>query len=163
MNRRENVGTGSIIVFDKDVKARALDFLIKNFHGDVVITKKLIIDKKIDIACNLYVLGGVVRKYPMSEFDINIDGDFYCYGEIHCHNVNVSGYFYSRNIIYSRNIKVGENFLCDDKVNAYGCNVIVAGDLECDSILAGTVECLGTVKVKGSISVAAGMVNGCKS
>ena len=118
-----------------------------------------VIDKKIDISCNLYVIGGIARKYSISELDININGDLHCYGEIHCHNINVNGDFYSQDIIYSRNIKVGENFLCIGKLDAYGCNVIVAGDLECNDIIAGKVECLGKIKIKGSISVATGIEN----
>lgn len=163
MNKRKEIGTNSIIVFDKVVKASKLNSLIKDFCGDVIITKKLIIDKKIDVVCNLHVIGGVVRKYPISDFDININGDFYCYGEMHCHNIKVSGCFYSQNIIYSRNIKVGEDFLCNNKVDAFGCDIIVAGNFECNDIVAGKVECLGQIKIKGSISVAAGMINGCES
>ncbi len=153
MNKRKEITTNSIIVLDRVVKASDLNCLIKDFGGDVIITKKLVIDKKVDISCNLYVMGEIVRKYPISEYDININGDFYCYGEIHCHNINVKGYFYSQNVIYSKNIKVGENFLCDSKVDAYGCDVIVAGDFECYGVTARTVEYFGQIRVCGPTSV----------
>ena len=161
MNKRKIMATNSVIVFDKVVKASQLNNLTSKFSGDVIITKKLVIDKKIDISCNLYVIGGIVRKYSISELDININGDLHCYGEIHCHNINVNGDFYSQDIIYSRNIKVGENFLCIGKLDAYGCKVIVAGDFECNDIIAGKVECLGKIRIKGSTSVATGIENGC--
>lgn len=160
MNKRKLNEPNTVIVFDRIVKASELNTLIKSFCGDVVITKKLVVDKQIDIACNLYVIGGIVRKHAISEYDININGDLYCYGEIHCHNINVSGYFYSKDIIYSKDIKVGESLSCDNKVDAYACKVIVAGDLECEAIIAGRVEYFGDIEVKGSISATEGIKNG---
>lgn len=162
MNKRK-LNEPKVVVFDRIVKASEISSLVKDFCGDVIITKKLIIDKKVDIVCNLHVIGGVVRKYPISDFDININGDFYCYGEMHCHNIKVSGCFYSQNIIYSRNIKVGEDFICNNKVDAFGCDIIVAGNLECNDIVAGIVECLGQIKIKGSVSIAAGIISGYES
>ena len=94
---RKIIEPNAIIVIDKIVKASELNALTQDFEGDVVITKKLILDKDVDISCNLHVIGGIARKTPISEPNININGDFYCYGEIHCNNINVSGYFYSKN------------------------------------------------------------------
>jgi len=151
---RKIIETNPIIVCDNIIKASELNVLAEGFKGDIVITKKLVIDKDVDISCGLHVMGGVVRKNPISESNINIDGDFYCYGEIHCNDINVSGYFYSEELIYSKNIKVGENFLCDAKIGAYGCNIIVAGNFECNGgVIAGKIRVLGTSSINGSISV----------
>lgn len=160
MKRRNVMGHDTILVFDRVVKASELNQITKDFCGDVIITKKIILDGEVNAVCNLYVIGGIVRKYPISEFDINIKGDFYCYGEIHCHDINVEGSFYSQKLIYSKNIKVGENFVCDNKVDVYGSTIIIAGDLECHDIVASRVECLGKINVEGSISVVAGINNG---
>lgn len=163
MNKRNVIEENAIVVFDRVVKASELNTLMQGFCGDLIITKKLVIDKEIDIACNLYVIGGIVRKYPVSQFNININGDFWCYGEIHCHNIDVSGCFFSKKVVYSKNIKVRENFSCDDKVDAYGCSIIVAGDMECYDIVSKSVECLGKIDIHCSISVTDGMRNYVKS
>jgi len=157
---RKTVEPKAIIVIDKIAKASELNELTQGFEGDVIVTKKLILDMDINISCNLHVMGCVSRKMPMSESNININGDFYCYGEIHCNNINVTGYLYSESLIYSRNIKVGENLLCDTKINAFGCNIIVAGDFECKSVVAEEIRVLGEVCINGSISVAKAIKTG---
>lgn len=163
MKKRNVIEENAIVVFERSIKASELNKLTNNFYGDVIITKKLIVDTEIDISCNLYIVGDIVRKYPISQSDININGDFWCYGEMHCHNVRVSGCFFAKKIIYSKNIRVRENFSCDDKVDAYGCSIIVAGDMECYDVISKSVECLGKINVHGSISVTAGMKNYMKS
>ena len=160
MNGRKTLEKDLVIVFDKIIKTSELNDLLKNFCGDVIITKKLVVDKRIDIKCNLYVIGGIVRKYPISDFDICIDGDFCCYGEIHCHSISVSGNFYSQKLIYSKAIKVGEDFLCEDKVDSYGCNIVVAGNFEAKAVVAKKIECLGKTKISGEVSVAEGITSG---
>jgi len=150
---RKIVEPKAIVVFDKIVKVSELNALTQGFDGDVIITKKLIIDKDVDITCNLHVLGNIVRKIPISEFSLNINGDLYCYGEILCNDINVSGYFYSEKIIYSRNIKVGENLVCDSKIDAFGCDIIVAGNLECQGLIAKKIRVLQEVSVCGSMAV----------
>lgn len=157
---RKVIEPKAIVVVDKVVKASELNALTQGFGGDVIITKKLVIDKEVDISCNLHVIGSIVRKNPISEFDVNINGDFYCYGEIRCNNINVSGYFYAENYIYSRNIKVGENFVCNSKVDAFGCDIIVAGDFECPSVTAKKVRVLGQANIYGSVSVSEGIKTG---
>jgi len=159
MDKRNVVESKSVIVFDRAVKASEINELTKDFYGDVIVTKKIVMDKGIDITCNLYVIGGIVRKYPISESNININGDFYCYGEMHCHNINVSGCFYSKKIVYSKNIRIGEDFLCDDKVDAYGCSIIVVGNFECYDIIAKSVECLEKIRIHGSANVTDGLMN----
>ena len=158
---RQIIETDAIIVFDKVLKASELNRLTQGFKGDVIITKRLILDREIDISCNLYVLGGIIRKNLILESTININGDLYCYGEIHCNNINVSGYFYSEKLVYSKNIKVGENLLCEEKIDAYGCNIIIAGDLECGGVIAEEVRVLGEADIYGSISVAKSIKTGC--
>lgn len=157
---RKIIEQKAIIVIDKVVKASELNALTQNFDGDVIVTKKLVLDKELYISCNLHVMGGIARKTPISESNININGDFYCYGEIHCNHINVKGYFYSENIIYSRNIRVGEHFLCDAKIDAYGYDIIVAGDFECKGVVAEKVRVLGEASIKGSISVAKAIKTG---
>jgi len=162
MNKERKIAKkNAIVVFNKAVKASELNKITQGFEGDVVIRKKLIVDQEIDISCNLYVIGGITRKSPISEFNINVNGDLYCYGQVHCNNINISGYFYSENHIYSKNIKVGENFLCDAKIDAYGYEIVVAGNLECkDGIVAEEVRILGTSNINGSISVAKSIKTG---
>ena len=161
MNNRKIIESNAVIVFDRNVKASELNKLLEGFWGDVVITKKLIVDKKVDIAVNLYVIGGITRKSPIIEDSINIDGDLYSYGEVHCNDINVSGTFYSEKIVYSGAIKVGEHLLCNDKIDAYNCDVIVAGDIECYGIMARKVYYLGKTDIQGKVSVLEGMKNGC--
>lgn len=157
---RNGVETNAIIVIDKIAKASELNELTHGFDGDVVITKKLFVDKNVDISCNLYVLGGIARKNLMIETDININGDFYCYGEIHCNNINVSGYFYSKKPIYARDIRVAENFTCDDKIDVYGHDIIVAGDFKCKGVVAEEVRVLGEASINGSTSVSKSIKTG---
>ena len=52
MNKKRNV-TKAILSFNQDVKASELEEFLEGFKGDVVIAKKLIIDKEIKISCNL--------------------------------------------------------------------------------------------------------------
>ena len=157
---RKIIEPRAIIVIDKIAKASELNELTQGFEGDVIVTKKLVLDKNIDVSCNLHVMSVIARKTPISESNININGDLYCYGEIHCNDINVSGYFYSKNLIYSRNIKVGENFLCNAKIDAFGCNIIVAGDLECRGVVAEEVRTLGEASIKGPISVSKSIKTG---
>lgn len=161
MNNRKIIESNAVIVFNRTVKASELNELLEGFGGDVVITKKLIVDKEINISVNLYVIGGITRKSPLVEERINIDGDLYSYGEVHCNDINVSGTFYSEKVVYSGAIKVGEHLLCDDKIDAYNCDVIVAGDIECYGIMARKVYYLGKTDIQGKTSVLECMKNGC--
>ena len=158
---RKIIEPNAVIVFDRVVKASELMKLTQCFWGDVVITKKLIVDKEIDISVNLHVVGSILRKSPISEYNININGDLFCYSEVHCNDINVSGSFYSERVIYSRNIKVGENLICNDKIDAFNCDIVVAGDLECYGVIAKSVRYFGQTNIKGSISVLEGMRSGC--
>ena len=154
MNKERKITkSNAIVVCDNITKASEINLLVQNFTGDIVIPKRLVLDQDINISCNLYAIGGIVRKSPISEFSININGDFYCYDEIHCNNINVSGYCYSKNIIISRSIKVGEDCVCEEKISAYGCNIIVAGNLECKGVVAKEIRVLGEASITGSISV----------
>ena len=160
ITERKIVEPKAILVINKIVKASELNELTHGFDGDVVITKKLFVDKKVDISCNLYVVGGIARKNLMIETDININGDFYCYGEIHCNDINVSGYFYSQKTIYAKDIKVAENFICDDKIDVYGHDIIVAGNFKCKGVVAEEVRVLGEASINGSTSVSKSIKTG---
>ena len=142
----------AIIVFDRNVKASELNLITNEFYGEVIITKKLIVDKDLTIECDLFVGGDVVKKSPISECEIKINGDLCCCGDIHCNDIEVSGCFFAGGIIYSKNITVGEDFVCYDKVDAYGCNIIVVGDCEVLSIKAESVKVKGLVTTYGGIS-----------
>ena len=142
----------AIVVFDKIVKASELNALTQGFDGDVIITKKLVIDQDLNVKCNLHVMGKVVGKYPISEFDIKINGDLYCYGEISCDNIKVSGYFYAEKAIYCKDLKVGENFVCNAKVDAFGCDIIIVENFYCKGVIAKKIRVIGQMSVYGSIS-----------
>ena len=150
---RKITKSNAIVVCDKITKASEINLLAQDFTGDIVITKRLILDQDINISCNLHAIGDIVRKSPISEFSININGDLYCYDEIHCNDIKVSGYFYSKNTINSKNIKVGENFVCEEEIDAYGCNIVVIGNLECKGVVAKEIRVLGEASITGSISV----------
>ena len=151
MNKERNV-TKKILVFNQDVKASELENLINGFIGDVVITKKLIIDKELNVMCNLYVMDGIKRKSPITEYPITINGNLYCYDEIHCKDINVDGTLFCRSFIYAKNICVEGDFICYAKTNAFGSTIRVSGDLVSYGIKAEEVFVLNSIKAYGPIS-----------
>lgn len=142
----------AIIVFDRNVKASELNLVTNEFYGEVIITKKLIVDKDLNIECDLFVVGDVVKKSPISEYEIKINGDLCCCGDVHCNDIEVSGFFFCRGIIYSKDINVGADFVCYNKVDAFGCNIIVIGECEVLSIKAESVKVKRVVTTYGGIS-----------
>jgi len=49
---------------------------------------------------------------------------------------------------------VGEAFVCVEKVDAYGHDIVVAGTLEClGGVVAEEIRVFGEATIKGSISV----------
>ena len=144
--------TEVIVVFNRNVKASELNKVVNGFHGKVVVTKKLIVDKALDIECDLDVLGDVMRKSPISEYPIKVNGDFSCYGDMHCNTIYVGGSFSCEGIIYSKSITVCEDFVCYDKVDAYGSNITVAGDFEAFAVKADSIIVMNSISVYGSIS-----------
>ena len=94
MLKKRKVADATIVVFDRNVKASELNLITNQFYGEVIITKKLIVDKDLNIECDLFVVGDVVKKSPISEYEIKINGDFCCCSDIHCNDIDVSGCFF---------------------------------------------------------------------
>lgn len=151
MNKKRNV-TNAVIVYDRDVKISELENFGKDFIGDIVINKRLIIDKKVELFGNLHVIGGIKRKSPITEYAINIIGNLYCYDEIHCQDINIDGNFFCESFIYAKNITVEGNFICYAKTDCFGCSVIVSGDIKCYGIKADKVLALDRLWAYGPIS-----------
>ena len=129
MKKKRNV-TNAVIVFDRNVKVSELERIGKDFEGDIVINKKLIIDKEVELFGNLHVIGGIKRKSPISEYAIYLYGNLYCYDEIHAHDINIDGSLFSESFIYAKNIIVEGNFTCYAKTECFGYDIIVSGDVE---------------------------------
>lgn len=151
MNKKRNV-TNAVIVFNRNVKISELNSVGKDFEGDIVITKKLIIDKEIELFGNLHVIGGIKRKSPITEYAMIVNGNLYCYDEIHCQDILVDGSFFCESFIYAKNIIVEGDFTCCAKTDCYGCNVIVSGDIKCYGIKADKVLALDRILAYGPIS-----------
>lgn len=149
---KERKITEEILVFNRSVKATELNLISKEYHFKTIVANKIIIDEDLNIECNLYVLGEILRKHSFSEYDININGDLICYGDVHCNNIKVMGIFISEGMIYSKNISVGEDFLCYDKVNSFGHDIAVAGDIEVFAIKAESIITMSDIIVYESIS-----------
>ena len=144
--------TEATIVFDRNVKASELNLITEGFCGEVVIIKKIIVDENLNIGFDLFVLGGVAKKSPISDYKLKIDGDFYCYGDIHCNSINVRGCFVCEGIIYSKDIIVGENFVCYDEVDVFGSRIVVVGDFEALAVKADTIIVMNKITVYNSMS-----------
>jgi len=153
MNKeRKVIEPNAIIVFDRNVKASELNLIAKDFNGDVIITKKLMIDSDLNIEYNLHVISDIMCRSKMFEHNINIKGDLYCYGKISCHDINVWQNFYCEDIIYSTDIKVGGDMCSNNTIHAYGHKIVVAGNLNCEGIVAEDVAVLGRLNIQGTIS-----------
>lgn len=151
MHKERNV-TNQILSFNEDVKASELKDLVDGFTGDVVIAKKLIIDKELKLSCNLYVLDKIKRKNPITAYPITINGNLYCYDEVHCNDINVDGNFFCESFIYAKDISVEGDFTCYSKIDAYGSIIRVAGDFECYGAIAKKVVVFNSIKSYGPIS-----------
>ena len=152
MNKKRNV-TNAVIVFDKNVKVSELEHIGKDFNGDIVINKKLIIDKEIELLGNLHVIGGIKRKSPIAEYAIYLNGNLYCYDEIHAQNINIDGSLFSESYIYAKNITVEGDFTCYAKTECFGYDVIVSGDIESyDVIKAERVLALNRITAHAPIA-----------
>lgn len=152
MNKKRNV-TNPIIFLNKDTKVSELEKILDGFCGDVVITKKMIIDKDSRISCsNLYVMDEIKRRHPISMHAITIEGNFYCYDEVHCNDINVDGNFFCESFMYAKNISVEGDFTCYSKTDAYGSVIRVAGDFECYGATAKKVVVLNSIRAYGTIA-----------
>ena len=151
MNKERNV-TKAILSFNQDVKASELEKLVEGFEGDVVITKKLIIDKELKLFCNLYVMDKIKRKSPIAAYPITINGNLYCYDEVHCNDINVDGNFFCESFMYAKNICIEGDFTCCGKIDAYGSVIRVAGDFECYGASAKKVVVLNSIRSYGLIA-----------
>lgn len=155
MNKERKVTQpNAVVVFNRDVRASELNALPKDFHGDVIVSRDLILDEHLHVKCTLYVLESIIRiRKGASEYNITIEGDLYCYCGIDCYNIYVQGLLYCEGKIDATNIEVIENLCCNDSIEAYSYSIIVAGDLECLGIEAENVHALGKIDIKGSISI----------
>ena len=151
MNKERNV-TNSILFLNQDIKASELEKLVEGFNGDVVIAKKLILDKELNLSCNLYVLDKIKRKNPIVAYTITVRGNLYCYDEIHCNNINVDGTLFCESFIYAKNISVEGDFTCYSKIDAYGSVIRVAGDFECYGATAKKIVVLNSIRAYGTIA-----------
>lgn len=151
MNKKRNV-TNAVIVYDRDVRVSELESIGKDFEGDIIINQKLIIDKEVETFGNLHVIGGIKKKSPITEYAIMINGNLYCYDEVHCNDINVDGNFFCRSFIYAKNICVEGDFICYAKTNAFGSTIRVSGDLVSYGIKAEEVFVLNSIKAYGPIS-----------
>lgn len=151
MNKeRKVINPKAIIVFDKDVHASELNKI--THRGKIVINKKLIIDADLNMENTIFVMGNIIYKSLIYDYSINVKGSLYCYGHVNCHNINVSSHLYCEDGICSKNIKVRENFWCNNKINAYGGDVTVAGDLECmHEVEADCISVLGSMHIHGRV------------
>ena len=152
MNKERKV-TNAVIVFDRNVKVSELERIGKDFEGDIVINKKLIIDKEVELFGNMHVMGEIKKKSPIAEYTIYIHGNLYCYGEIHAQNINVDGSLFSESYIYAKNITVEGDFTCCAKTECFGYDLIVSGDIECyDAIKAERVLALNRITAYAPIA-----------
>lgn len=147
---RRLIETNTIVVFNSNVTASKLEELIKDFCGTVVVNGNLTLTKNLKIKGSLYVKGSVTE---VDDENIEIEGDFYCYGSISCYKLKVHGFLYGKDDISSTGIAVGENLYCESCVDANDNEIDVFGNFESDSVQFSELTVLGTIRVNNTISI----------
>ena len=147
MTKERNVIESNLaVVFEGDIYSSLLKSILINFEGDVVVHGDFKINNDFHVKGNLYVTG---NTYCVGDYKIDIEGDFYCQGDISCYEISVDGSIYCYKID-SDDLKVSENLLCKEIIAMYS-KIIVAGDIECERIRADDIYVLGKIRVENAI------------
>lgn len=148
----------AIVFCSGNVKASQL-MPLKYFRGDLVIQGNLIVNMDLKLKCNLYVNGKIHKERNWDGYSITIKGNLWCKGEISCNDMIVQGSLYCANhISYAGDIYIGGDFCCNGQVYAYNRLIIVAGDIDAESIIAQRVEYLGNITVAEQVNVVHGII-----
>ena len=140
-----------IYITTRDMTAKELNRVLKDFCGLAIINGDVYLNETLHLPCDFHVNNVYDCSDDERDYDLHIDGDLVCYGELSAANLYVMGKTEVKGQISTGAVSTLESVKCEALV---GEDIYVEGDLDCSQ---GYIFSHGDVQVTGVISAHEGI------